>query len=278
MTFDTLRDRSIRQLCTLVLRLPRWVSVVAVAGASTALSVAALLAVALAAPDADTQAALVREGLWIAVIVPLAVATPVSALIVELVHALQREHERALEAAQRDGLTGLPTRRHTLELARRDLGLASRTGQPYSVALVDLDDFKSANDRHGHAIGDALLRAVADACRGTLRQVDVAGRWGGEEFLVLLPGADAHGAVATMERLRAAIAASEVVLGDGRRIACTASIGVATLPAGAVRAGDAAGHGPDEVIERLVATADRGMYVAKAVGKNRVEVAEPEPA
>ena len=267
------RLRSIRVLSAFVLRVPRWVSIALVVAVSVALSVGGVLAALSTSGDVSPR--LFAQSLAIAVIVPTLVAGPVSAVIVELVHALRDEHVGALEAAQRDELTGLPNRRRTLELARRELEHARRAGRPYSVALVDLDDFKAANDRHGHATGDALLRATARACRQTLDGHGVAGRWGGEEFLVLLPGADAQSAAELMERLRGSIADCGVALAGGARIACTASIGVATLRGGPVR--DAAANDPDAdaTIERLVAAADRRMYEAKANGKNRVAAGAP---
>jgi diguanylate cyclase (GGDEF)-like protein len=273
MTPTDTRDRLIDALSALVLGRPRWVSIGLVVAVSIGLSVLSLVGAGVASDLSVRE--ILEQGLAIAIAVPLVVSAPVSAVIVELVHALQREHHRALEAAQRDELTGLPTRRHTLEVARRDLAAARRAGRPFSVALIDLDDFKRANDVHGHATGDALLRAVADACRTTLRDEDIAGRWGGEEFLVLLPGTDAGGAVALMERLRVAIAATRVELDDGARLACTASIGVATLRDAPARraANDAdatAEPAGDAALESLVAAADRRMYTAKATGKNRV--------
>lgn len=256
-----------------MLRVPRWVSIALVVTVSVALSVAGV-ACAFAMID-DVSPRLLTLSLAIAVIVPTLVAGPVSTVIVELVHALQHEHLRALEAAQRDELTGLPNRRRTLELARRELAGTHRAGRPFSVALIDLDDFKVANDRHGHAAGDALLRATAGACRDTLDADGVAGRWGGEEFLVLLPGADAHAAAVLMERMRGSIAACGVALADGARVACTASIGVATLRPGTVPEAAVRDTDADATIERLVATADRRMYEAKATGKNRVAAGAP---
>lgn len=266
----------IRALSAFVLSRRREVSIALIVAISVGMSVLALfLAAALSAHPAWE---VIDQGLVIAIVIPLLVSAPVGTVIVELVHALQREHRRALDAAQRDALTGLPTRRHTLEVAHRNLGHSRRTGFPFSIALIDLDDFKSANDRHGHATGDALLRVVADACRTTLRDTDVAGRWGGEEFLVLLPGTDSLAATAMMERVRAAIAASRVPVQGNRRFGCTASIGVATL--GGVTGcpqTDEVGVCAEALLDTLVATADRRMYAAKSSGKNRVASDEPVP-
>lgn len=134
---------------------------------------------------------------------------------------------------------------------------AGRTLSPLAVLLLDLDHFKQINDTHGHGKGDEVLAAVGDVLSSNVRASDVAGRYGGEEFLALLPGTDRAGALVIAEKLRVAIEGINV---PGVSRVVTASFGVAVLP-------DEAGE-PDE----LVRVADRALYTAKANGRNRVEV------
>jgi diguanylate cyclase (GGDEF)-like protein len=133
---------------------------------------------------------------------------------------------------------------------------AERFGTPLSVVLADLDRFKEVNDTHGHAIGDEALWTFADVLRETMREADVAGRWGGEEFLLLLPGADEDGASQLAERVRARLSARRIAGAPDLRL--TASFGVAE-------------YVPESGAERLVGAADRALYQAKRAGKNRVE-------
>jgi diguanylate cyclase (GGDEF)-like protein/PAS domain S-box-containing protein len=160
------------------------------------------------------------------------------------------QRERALRAlATTDALTGLLTRR----AGETALAALETSGDPYSVLLGDIDHFKRVNDTHGHQVGDAVLRRVAATVRAAVRSHDVPIRWGGEEVLVLLPGADGVAAAALAERLRVGIAAGTV--GDVAPV--TISIGVATGAPGA-RGGD------------VVAQADTALYAAKRAGRDRV--------
>jgi diguanylate cyclase (GGDEF)-like protein len=159
--------------------------------------------------------------------------------------------------ASTDALTGLPNNRALQEHLRRMVAHAVRTGVPMGVALLDLDHFKKVNDTWGHGKGDEVLAAVGSVLESTLRESDVIGRWGGEEFLILLPDNDREAAYLAAERVREAIAAVTVV---GVERAITASLGVATLP----------DDGAD--IATLTRNADRALYTAKARGRNRVEM------
>jgi diguanylate cyclase (GGDEF)-like protein len=166
--------------------------------------------------------------------------------------------------AATDPLTGLPNQRSVQDTLKRMVAQASRTITPLSAVLVDLDHFKQVNDVYGHDRGDEVLAAVGVAFRNVVRSSDFVGRYGGEEFLLLLPGADKPGAVQVAEAIRAAIAAIRVA-GIDRPI--TASCGVAVLPEDA---GDAV---------TLFRAADRALYVAKSEGRNRVHAAAAgEPA
>jgi diguanylate cyclase (GGDEF)-like protein/PAS domain S-box-containing protein len=168
--------------------------------------------------------------------------------------------EQALQAqARTDALTGLPNRREFNERLQRALQRARRSGLAVAVFALDLDHFKAINDTHGHAVGDEALRAFARRIRGPLRQSDHLARLGGEEFIVLLPGAPVSNALEIAERLRASVAEAPLV--DVPRVAVTVSIGVA-----AFRPGD---RGTD-----LLARADTAAYAAKRSGRDRVVLAE----
>jgi diguanylate cyclase (GGDEF)-like protein len=164
--------------------------------------------------------------------------------------------------ARRDDLTGSLNRRRFSEMLRREFLGAERSGRPLTVALLDLDDFKAINDRHGHAAGDAVLRAVAEVIQAALRGTDLAARWGGEEFSIALPGADIAQAVTVTQRVRAAIGALRVATDTGESVGCTASIGIAERGS------------PNETLDELFNRADRAMYKAKHSGKNRAVVAD----
>lgn len=165
--------------------------------------------------------------------------------------------------AATDGLTGLPNRRAIEDTIRRMVAQTSRTMTPLAVLMCDLDHFKQINDQYGHGRGDDVLAAAAAALTASIRSSDFAGRYGGEEFMVLLPGTDAPGAVTIAEKLRASIAAIRV---PGIERPITISIGIAVMPSHALDA------------ESLQRDADRALYTAKNAGRNRVEVFKNEGA
>jgi diguanylate cyclase (GGDEF)-like protein len=167
-----------------------------------------------------------------------------------------RLHGMVERQALVDGLTGLANRRAASDALHAEAARAERLGTPLSIVLADLDGFKDVNDVHGHAVGDAVLRAFAAVLRETLRESDLAGRWGGEEFLLLLPGADEEGAAQLAERVRSALAERGVPSAPGLRV--TASFGVAE-------------YAGETNTEELVAAADGALYRAKRAGKDRVE-------
>jgi diguanylate cyclase (GGDEF)-like protein len=174
-----------------------------------------------------------------------------------------RENARLFEAATYEGLTGLLRREAILEQLDRELERALRYGRPLTIAMADLDHFKQINDRHGHLAGDSLLRHIAAVLAGGLRGTDWIGRYGGEEFLLVLPETGMEGATAVAEKIRHQVQGTPVPLDDrGPPVRVTISIGLAGLSGG-----------PQErkVTGRdLIAAADRSLYEAKHAGRNRV--------
>jgi diguanylate cyclase (GGDEF)-like protein len=162
--------------------------------------------------------------------------------------------------AATDGLTGLPNKRAVTDSLKRLFAQASRTGTGLSLVLLDLDHFKQINDQHGHPVGDQVLASVGAALRGVLRVGDFAGRNGGEEFALILPGAPVSVGYDVAQRVRAAIADITI---PGSPVTVTASLGVASYPDHA------------STLERLERVADAALYVAKRSGRNRAEIADP---
>jgi diguanylate cyclase (GGDEF)-like protein len=183
------------------------------------------------------------------------------ALVAQAAVALEnaRLHEVVEQRAISDGLTGLSNRRHCEERLADEIARSERYGAPLALIICDIDEFKAANDTHGHAFGDLVLREFAGVLGETLRDVDVSGRWGGEEFLIVLPGTSLEGAVEAAERIRSDFAALELSGGAGP-VRMTASFGVASFVPGTE---------PDQ----LVRAADEALYEAKRRGKDRVRTA-----
>jgi diguanylate cyclase (GGDEF)-like protein len=176
-----------------------------------------------------------------------------------------RLHRLVEEQARVDSLTDLANRRRLEETLRSELARAARFGGDLTFVLADLDNFKQVNDRYGHPAGDEVLQAFARVLEGAVRESDVAGRWGGEEFALVLTGTDAEGGAQLAERARVAFEAMRLRTPAGESLPVTASFGVAAS------AGNAE-------FETLVAAADSALYRAKRAGKNRVETAGAEPA
>lgn len=172
---------------------------------------------------------------------------------------VRRAERKLVEAATRDPLTGLANRRHFFALARHDMARAARTGEPLALVVADIDHFKRVNDSRGHEAGDHVLRDVAAVLGRLCRAQDVVARWGGEEFLLLLPNTEAAAAMAFAERIRATVAeagSAEAPLLPGT----TLSLGVAQMK-------------PGEDLDQAIARADRALYESKAQGRNRVTLA-----
>jgi diguanylate cyclase (GGDEF)-like protein len=171
--------------------------------------------------------------------------------------------QQMIRDARTDALTGVANRRAIDERATHELKRAERSGAPIAVIIGDIDHFKKVNDRHGHYVGDGALRTVADALRGVMRQIDALGRWGGEEFIAVLPDTDAAAARDVAERMRKAVQSSSF---SGIPEGVTISLGVtAATVAEATPAAWAA----------IVKDADDSLYQAKSEGRNRVAIRRP---
>lgn len=178
--------------------------------------------------------------------------------IVELEDRLRKTQSRLEYEATHDGLTGILNRSAILETLQKELGRCHRTGRTSAVLMADVDHFKKINDAYGHTAGDQVLRSVADVIRRSVRPYDSVGRYGGEEFLIVLPETSPADAETVAERVRAAAAANPVPI-DGKDVFVTLSIGVDTTA-------------PEDMTdaERMVSAADMAMYHAKSTGRNRV--------
>jgi diguanylate cyclase (GGDEF)-like protein len=177
-----------------------------------------------------------------------------------------REQRRARDAAIRlstvDALTGLYNRSYFFTALEREIARGDRSGRAFCMVMLDLDDLKSVNDRFGHIAGDQVLRAVADIVRGGVRKIDTAARYGGDEFVALLPETDPTGGWVVAEKIRQVVAEQGL---PGIDPGPTVSVGVVSYPADG-RSADA-----------LLVSADRAMYASKRGGKNRVARAAAEP-
>ena len=182
-----------------------------------------------------------------------------AARVKRLQDELRQRNEDLERISRTDALTGLRNRRHVEEYLAKLTSLARRNLEPIGVLVIDIDHFKSVNDEHGHDAGDAVLREVAGRMQDSVRLEDMVGRWGGEEFLVVLPNTADQGAAELAERLRQVVADTPCRLADGDEVQVTISVGCAASLI------DDAG--------RLVRSADAAMYEAKQSGRNRVVVA-----
>jgi len=185
----------------------------------------------------------------------------VIAMLVYFLISNSRYRQQLLRLASQDGLTGLPNRRRTAELANAALTAAGEACTPLAIAIIDMDHFKIINDRCGHATGDYVLKGFAHAGRSALRPDDVLGRWGGEEFLLIMPGASLDVALATLERLRTLTFAIHLPpSGAGMRVSLSAGVAIYDR---IVRS-----------LDELIARADSALYIAKNEGRDLVRVAD----
>jgi len=185
----------------------------------------------------------------------------VIALLIYFLIANRSYRAQLVQLASQDSLTGLPNRRRTLELALAALEAARETPEPLTIAIIDMDHFKAINDRCGHAAGDHVLKEFARAGREALRTTDILGRWGGEEFLLLMPGTPVELAVASLERLRTLLCGIHLpATGSGLRVSMSA--GLASYDATV------------KSFEDLIARADAALYTAKNEGRDLIRLAD----
>lgn len=230
-------------------------AVAGIAGVSTVVSVVITVLVSLSM--GRREAAWLVPGIAISVVVPLAVAPPMSWILLSLVRQLEEARLLAERLASTDLLTGAINRRQLIDLAQSAFDPV-HVGSPLCVVLFDIDDFKTINDRYGHQGGDDVLVAVADACGEMLRAGDLLARWGGEEFVVLIPGAEREAGARIAERLRETIALTCVDTPSAPCLSVTVSVGVTCT------------DGRRVGLDALISEADHAMYRAKQSGKNRV--------
>ncbi len=197
-----------------------------------------------------------RNGWIVTVVAPLLIAPVMSYFTLRLVLQLEKLRGELQHAVHHDPLTALPNRRYFMaRLHEQIAATATDRSQPFALALLDVDDFKAINDRHGHLGGDAVLRCVAEACQRSVRRGDVFARIGGEEFALLVRDADAQVARSCAERLLHAVRELRVPM-PGGSVQVTVSIGLACFGAGNVS------------VDALFHRADQALYAAKRAGKN----------
>jgi len=185
--------------------------------------------------------------------------------ILELQEQLVSARDELRVRATHDSLTGLWNRGAILETLKNEMARSVRESTQLSIILADIDYFKRVNDTHGHQAGDAVLREVARRMQASVRVYDSVGRYGGEEFLIVSPGCGLSEAVNQAERLRRSVAAEEISVPGGQRLAATMSFGVATITPELKEHGD------------LLRAADEALYIAKKNGRNRVEISSKIP-
>lgn len=200
---------------------------------------------------------------WLSVLSLEAFLMTIATAFILLAMSKERTELRHKTAAMTDPLTGLLNRRAFLQDAEALLQQQIARDRPIGVLLIDLDHFKSINDRFGHAVGDKVLQIFAKTTRSNLRQTDLVGRLGGEEFTVVLADASVDNAYLVADRLRKAFATNAATI-DSQPLNATASIGVSVIV------------DPSQDLAHLIMLADQALYLAKARGRNRVEVAPIE--
>lgn len=199
------------------------------------------------------------QGYSLAVIIPSIIASIAGYITLSLYFELEQSRQEIHALANTDDLTQIFNRRYFLELAERELERSRRNGHSLAIILFDIDDFKHVNDSHGHLAGDFVLRITCQTCKVIVRPYDVFARFGGEEFIFLLPDTDEQHAKAVAERLRNLIS-RRVVSYNEIDVQITISVGIAIF--------DPQKDTLDDVISR----ADSALYLAKQLGKNRLEV------
>ena len=238
----------------------RWPAII-VLGAHSALF---LLRVPFALASTHESGAALGGG-WFAIIALESLLYAIAFAVIVVAMTKERMELKHKKSALSDPLTGIANRRAFFDEALTRLDPDRKDARPLAVVLFDLDRFKRINDRFGHAVGDKALQIFAKAARASLRQTDLVGRLGGEEFTVVLADASVDNAYLVADRLRKAFAAAAAVV-DGAALHATASVGVSVIV------------DPRQDLNKLITLADQALYLAKARGRNRVEVAAIEVA
>jgi two-component system cell cycle response regulator len=222
-----------------------------------------------ATTDLDRQVRLIEAGACDSIVKPFHPSELVARLRLHLkIKLLQSElrekNEQLSRLSTTDPLTGLRNRRYVDEILNIEVLRARRYQSPLTLLMADLDHFKSVNDEHGHQAGDAVLRGVAELLRSSLRATDVGGRYGGEEFIVIMAQNSLDGATQFAERWRQTVEAARFLIPDGRGVEVTISIGVAGH------------HDREQTASDLIAEADTALYAAKQAGRNQIQVKQPD--
>ena len=186
--------------------------------------------------------------------------TLIETLLCGLVYPLRNAllYQKAVEAAHKDPLTGVNNRASMDEIIDREVNLSTRHGTELSLLAIDIDHFKKVNDTYGHAMGDCVIKAVAEASKAAIRTSDMVFRYGGEEFLILLSNTDREGATLLADRLRQKIEETCIIC-DGTHVSATVSVGVTCMKA------------KDDSRSELFSRADAALYQAKSSGRNCVK-------
>jgi diguanylate cyclase (GGDEF)-like protein len=236
-----------------------WTAVVLCTLLCQVLSVLSILLISLVVmPESPGKA------LLIGVLVPLMIAPTLSFAVFRLIEDLSRARGALHQIASFDSLTRAHSRAFFMTAMTVPCPISPVHSEPDGIVLLDIDDFKQVNDRHGHLVGDAVLQAVSDACRRQLRRDDLFARFGGEEFVILLANVGPDLARTVAERIRRAIADLEIRHPSGARISVTASLGIAHRDDRLRGAGQS-------LLEQALGLADQALYLAKRNGKNRAE-------
>lgn len=200
-----------------------------------------------------------QTNLWLASLIFVVVITAV--IVFWRVLGLQNELR---QQATIDFLTGIPNRRYFIELAERELKRSQRYGNPFALAVIDLDLFKYVNDTYGHSVGDKVLKRFCELCKAALRDTDTLGRIGGEEFAIILPDTNLGKAQEVMERIRNNIELAVTEIENGVKLKFTASFGLTTSAE------------EEAQLATLLRFADEALYAAKNSGRNRVCIYQAE--
>jgi diguanylate cyclase (GGDEF)-like protein len=217
-----------------------------------AILISVLMTVGLSALSGEGAGA---QGILIAVIVPTVISTLFSYTFFGLLFQLDAAEKQLLELTRRDDLTGVYNRTYFIELAERELARCKRYGNIFSIAIVDVDDFKQVNDTFGHLAGDQVLQIMTSVFLHHLRQTDTVARFGGDEFVLLLPYASQEHALGCIERIRCILENSSLTYA-GQEIRFTVSVGTAT-------------YDGQSNLDMVLQLADKALYEAKKTGKNR---------